>query len=102
MAEYMPLSSGAIHARDEDVEMRNFHVPLPDELHAELRKAADRRDQPATVLARQAIRGWLETERRRILHEEIRGFAERHAGTELDLDPDLEETGLEGLDEGSR
>lgn len=82
--------------------MRNFHVPLPDELHAELREAAARRDQPATTLAREAIRGWLDAERRQLLYEEIRGFAERHAGTELDLDPDLEETGLEGLDEGPR
>ena len=34
---------------------------------------------------------------RQRLHEEIAAFAEIHAGTDLDLDEDLEQAGLEAI-----
>lgn len=70
--------------------MKNLHVPLPETLYLELRAAADRTRQPATVLARQAIELWLRQNRRAARHQAIAAFAAEFAGTDVDLDPDLE------------
>jgi len=52
----------------------NSHLPLPTDLH-----------------------------RRRRLHEEIATWAAEHAGTDLDLDDDLEQAGIEAVEtEASR
>jgi hypothetical protein len=40
------------------------------------------------------------TWRKQRLHEEIAAWASEHAGTELDLDQDLERAGLELLETG--
>jgi len=77
--------------------LSNFHIPLPPDLHEMLRDEAERSGQPATALARQA----LQTQRRRQrLHEEIAVWAKDHAGTDLDLDKDVERAGLELLKTG--
>jgi len=78
---------------------RNFHVPLPDEIYRALRAEAEFLQQPATLLARLAIEAWLEQRRAAALHAEIAAYAARHAGTDLDLDPELEAAGLEVLNE---
>jgi predicted transcriptional regulator len=75
---------------------RNFHVPLPDELYRALRSEAERTRQPATVLAREAIREWVEKQERATLHQAISEYAQEAAGGEADLDPDLEAASLEG------
>jgi predicted transcriptional regulator len=75
----------------------NFHLPLSPEIHEMLREEAESSGQPATTLARQALRDWLVQKKRQRLHEEIAAFAEAHAGTELDLDEDLERAGIEAL-----
>jgi predicted transcriptional regulator len=75
----------------------NFHVPLPPDLHEMLRDEAERSGQPATALAREALQSWLTQRRKQRLHEEIAAWASEHAGTELDLDQDLERAGLELL-----
>jgi hypothetical protein len=62
-----------------------------------LRQEVETSGQPATSLAREALRDWLVQRRRQRLHEEIAAFAEAHAGTDLDLDEDLERAGIEAI-----
>jgi hypothetical protein len=77
--------------------MFNFHLPLPEDLHEMLREEVERSGQPATSLAREALLQWLAQRRKQRLHEEIAAFARSQAGTELDLDEDLEQAGLEAI-----
>jgi len=60
-----------------------------------LRTEAERSGQPATALAREALLSWLTRRRDERLHEEISSWAAEHAGSDLDLDRDLENEGLE-------
>lgn len=71
--------------------MANFHLPLPDPMHDELREASSRLGRPATELVREALHAWLAAYRRRLRQERVREWAEAHAGTAHDLDPDLED-----------
>lgn len=75
----------------------NFHLPLSHDLHAMLREEAERSGQPATSLAREALAQWLGQRRKQRLHEEISAFARAEAGTDLDLDEELEQAGLEAI-----
>jgi len=77
--------------------MRNFHVPLPDETYERLRAAAERSNVPATALAREAIDLWLRQRLRKARHEAIATYAAEAAGTDLDLDAELEAAGIEHL-----
>jgi hypothetical protein len=77
--------------------MGNFHLPLPDNLHEELRRAALRMKRPATEIAREGIAHWLRLLRRRERQAAVQQFALAMAGTELDLDPELEAVGVELL-----
>jgi predicted DNA-binding protein len=76
---------------------RNFHVPLPDELYKRLREEAERSEQPATVLAREAIDVWLRDREKATLHDAIADYAARHGGTAVDIDDELEEASVEHL-----
>jgi len=64
--------------------LHHFHVPLPDDLHNKLRAEADRSQQPATALVRQAIELWLQQRQKAALHEEIAAYAAECAGTDAD------------------
>jgi hypothetical protein len=75
--------------------MRNFHVPLPDEVYDNLRKEAERSKRSATTLARRAIEIWLKQQRRAALHQEIAAYADKFAGTDADLDQSLEAASIE-------
>ena len=75
--------------------LRNFHLPLPEPLYRRLRDAAERTNQPATVVARYAIETWLRAERRAAVREAIAAYAVAAAGTGADLDPELEAASLE-------
>ena len=77
--------------------MTNFHLPLPSELYTELKVEAARVHRPATELARLALEEWLKQRQRQAVHDEIAAFAKEYAGTDLDLDPDLEAAGIECL-----
>ncbi len=77
--------------------MRNFHLPLPEETYAMLREAAARAQTPATVLAREAIDDWLRGQTRKARHDAIASYAAEMAGTDLDLDRDLEAAAVEHL-----
>lgn len=81
-------------------EVNNFHLPLPPGLYHALREEARRAGMPATALAREAIRRWIEARRRAGLRDEIAAWAEEEAGTPADLDEDLEAAAVEALREG--
>ena len=78
-------------------KMHNFHVPLPDELYTQLRDEASRSNQPATELARYAIKSWLKAREKAALHEALSEFVNEYAGTDLDLDEDLETLSIDCL-----
>jgi hypothetical protein len=75
----------------------NFHLPLTPELHDQLREEAEFSGQPATTVAREALRSTLSQRRKQRLHADIAAFAAEHGGSELDLDKGLEQAGLEAL-----
>ena len=77
---------------------RNFHLPLPESTYQRLREAAERTNQPATVLARHAIETWLRQHRRTLVREAIARYAADMAGSPDDLDPALEAASLETWD----
>lgn len=77
--------------------MKNFHLPLPDDIYAQLRTEAERAQVPATTLARGAIDLWLRQRQKKARHDAIAAYAAEMAGTHFDLDPDLESAGVEHL-----
>ena len=77
--------------------LRNFHVPLPDDLYKLLHTEAKRSQQPATALARDAIAWWLRQRQKAALHETICAYAAQYAGTAADLDQAFEAASVEHL-----
>ena len=80
-----------------DTITRNFHLPLPETVYRRLREEADRLRVPATALAREAVEARLEELLRVKLHSELAHYAKQHAGTDADLDEQLEAAGVETL-----
>ena len=78
-------------------DYRNFHVPLPLGTYHELKREAARVRRPATKLIREVIETWLEQRRHEQLHQAIANYAAQHAGTALDLDPELEQVAVSQL-----
>ena len=76
---------------------RNFHVPLSSSLYEELREQSARLGRPATELAREAIGSWLRLQRKAALEQAIRNYAQTHAGSDADLDAELESASVEHL-----
>lgn len=77
--------------------VRNFHLPLSEELHRELRAESTRTGRPTTALVREAVERWLDAQRRTARHAEIALYAARWGGSEVDLDEALERAGVENL-----
>ena len=77
--------------------MKNFHLPLPEQTWSGLRAEAERAQVPATALAREAIDWWLREQAKKARREQIAAWAAEMAGTDLDLDADLEAAGIEHL-----
>ena len=77
--------------------MKNFHLPLPEQTYSQLRAEAERAQVPATTLAREAIDWWLRQQLRKARHDAIAAYAAEMAGTDFDLDSDLESAGTEHL-----
>jgi len=73
---------------------KNLRVPLSADLHERLRSEAVRTGKPATELAREAIEAALIERQRTALAESIAVYAAAVAGTNDDLDPDLERAAL--------
>ncbi len=82
--------------------MKNFHLPLPDGIYAELRSESERARRPVTALAREAIEQWLGERARRARHDAIAEYAKTMAGTQSDLDADLEAAAVDHLRELDR
>ena len=76
----------------------NFHLPLSSELYEMLRAEAEASGEPATTVARTALNDWLKSRKRERRRAEIAAFAKEHAGTDLDLDRDLEAAGIEAVE----
>ena len=77
--------------------MKNFHVPLPEQTYDHLRAEAERAQVPATILAREAIDSWLREQWRKTRHGAIAAYAAEMAGTDFDIDLDLESAAIEHL-----
>ena len=77
--------------------MKNFHLPLPDDIYTQLRTEAERTRVPATTLARRAIDLWLRHRRKKARHNAIAAYAAEMAGTNFDMDFALESAGVEHL-----
>ncbi len=78
-------------------DAKNLHVPLSGSLHGRLREAAEQTGRPATVLAREAIEAYLCQLHKESIDSRLTEWAREMAGTEFDLNPDLEEASLEFL-----
>jgi plasmid stability protein len=68
----------------------NLHLPLKDELHARLRLEATRIGASATSVARRALDEWLRARERIATQAALRRYVQQVAGTEDDLDVELE------------
>ena len=79
------------------IAQHNFHLPMPSQLYRDLRAEAARRGVPATALARHVLAEWLEARRRLRVAEDIAEYAATVAGSEADLDPELEQAAAEAL-----
>jgi hypothetical protein len=77
--------------------MKNFHLPLPDQVYDQLRTEAQRSRVPATSMARHAIQTWLAARKKATRKQAIAAYAAEMAGTEFDLDPQLEAASLDFL-----
>lgn len=75
--------------------LKNFHLPLPEDVYEALRHQASLLRKPATVVAREAIEVWLLERKRAVVRESIAAYAAQHAGSSVDLDPALEHAALE-------
>lgn len=78
-------------------KLHNFHLPLCEEDYIELREEAMRTQKTATELARTAIKIWLKQQKRRCLYNSIADYAAEYAGTNIDIDEDLENTSINYL-----
>ncbi len=78
-------------------DLRNFHLPLPDPLYEKLRREAERLNRPATALAREAIESWLRQRHKLEMYEAISNYAARQAGSDVDLDEELESASVNHL-----
>ena len=59
--------------------MKNFHLPLPDQIYTQLRAEAERHQA------------------RKVRHDAIAAYAAEVAGSNLDIDLDLEVAGIDHL-----
>jgi hypothetical protein len=84
------------------MSVKKMNLPLPAPLHEAIVSEARRQRIPATRLVRGVLNRWLAERRRAQRAEEIRRFAEAHAGGEWDLDPELEAAALEVVSEDGR
>ena len=77
--------------------MKNFHLPLPDHTYDQLRNEAQRAQVPATSVASEASDSWLRQQLQKARHDAIAAYALEMAGTEFDLDRDLESAAVAHL-----
>ena len=77
--------------------MMNLQLPLASDVFGLLQTEATQAGRPMISLASDVVTKWVrERHRQRVAHE-IAEFAAAHAGSELDLDKDLEAATIEFL-----
>lgn len=74
---------------------KNLHVPLPPDLHGELLQVAERLGKTSTAVAREVIEEYLRRMQKQATDQAILDWAREAAGTEYDLDGDLEDATVE-------
>ena len=79
------------------MNMKKFHLRLPERTSTDLRAEAKRAQVPATALTREASDLWLREQARKARHDQIAAWASEMAGTDFDLDHVLELAGIERL-----
>ncbi len=84
------------------IKYKNLHIPLPQDLYAELMELSKAMGTPATKIARMAIDQWTKASLKVRLKHQISAYARAHAGTEHDLMPDLERAALSTLLEAEK
>ena len=80
-------------------ETKHLNIPLPTELHTQLKQAAEQQGEPTTVLAREAIRVWLKNFQHEKVAREMSEFAQRFGGTRYDDYPALVPSAVQFLRE---
>jgi hypothetical protein len=78
-------------------DMKNLHLPLPDQVYEDLKSEAERSRMPATSMARHAIQAWLAARKKSARRQAIAAYAVEMAGTEFDLDRALERAKVDFL-----
>jgi len=84
-------------ARRPIVATMKMNLPLSPEMHRQIFEEAKDQGVPATRLVREVLHRWLSERARQKEADELREFAKRHAGTSIDLDPELEAEAAKGL-----
>jgi hypothetical protein len=79
------------------MSVKKLSLPMPPELHEAIFAESRTLGLPVTRIVRSALEDWLSRRRRVRLEEEIYQFAMAHGGTEIDLDPQLEQAATEEL-----
>ena len=77
--------------------MKHLHLPVSEDTHHALRLAAQQSGVPATTLAREAVERWLHDWQQARLDAELDAYIAAEAGGPGDLDPVLEDAGVEHL-----
>ncbi len=96
--ERIEYLSPSIEPSKRDVmTVKKLNLPMPPELHEALFAESRSLGVPATRIVRSALEDWLAKRRRARLEEEIHRFATTYGGTEVDLDPQLEQAATEEL-----
>ena len=76
---------------------KKLNIPLPEEMHRALFAESRHSGIPATRLVRSILEDWIEQQKRKRRRDDVRKFATTYAGSELDLDPELEDAAAEEL-----
>ncbi len=79
------------------MSVKKLNLPLSPELHAALFTEPHNLGIPTTRLVRSVLEEWIEKRHRARLDEESYRFAMTWGGTEIDLDPELEQAATEEL-----
>jgi hypothetical protein len=80
-----------------NTHIKNFHLPLPANLYHQLQREAKVSRQPITKLARQVIEAWVHQRHKKAIENSLQNYVNLYAGTEFDLDEDLERTSIEHI-----
>ena len=78
-----------------------LELPLESDVWGMLQDEAVRSGRPTVSLVSDVVAKWVHERQRQRIAQEIAEFAATHAGSELDLDSDLESAALQTLGEES-